>query len=393
MSRGSRLFAGALWVATIAAGPARAETMPIDWRGLLEVTLAGRGRGAEANVLTFGDSPFDAYGARLFADARPTDRLQVFTQLVLRDASGLYIEGAYALYTPIADRDLHLMAGKIPWPIGTWAPRAYSNKNPLIGTPLMYQYHSTLLWFDFPSDADQLLSLAGQGQYGAGYGYLGPRGMPVVDDSYWDVGAVATGSARPLEFAFGATAGTPGWADTGLDENTGKTLLGRLGLVPAPYLRAGVSAAYGPYLAEVLNERLPASKTGNDYHQVLVMSDLQIDVARATLIAEAFVNSWETPTVGDLDVHGGYVEGKLTVAAGLYAAARWDALRFGDVTDSGGNAHTWDRDVDRLELGAGYRLDRGTLVKAVWQRHTARARDAAPEHHDDLFGAQLSVSF
>jgi hypothetical protein len=90
---------------------------------------------------------------------------------------------------------------------------------------------------------------------------------------------------------------------------------------------------------------------------------------------------------------GGYVEGKLTVAAGFYAAARFDALRFGDITNSLGEAHTWDRDVDRFEVGGGYRLERGTLVKAVWQRHTARARDGVPAASDDIFGAQLSLSF
>jgi hypothetical protein len=380
-------------IAVASGGTARAESLPITFKGLLDVTLAGRGLAAEANVFTRGDSPFDAYGARLFAEARPTDHLQVFTQLVLRDASGIYVEGAYALYTPSPERDLHVMAGKIPWPIGTWAPRAYSNKNPLISTPLMYQYHTTLLWFDFPSSADVLLAQAGQGQYGANYGYAGPRGMVVVDDTYWDVGIVATGSLRPLEFAFGGTAGTPGWGETGIDANTGKTVLGRIGFVPAPFLRAGVSAAYGPYLNESLNSTLPPGKTGNDYHQTLFMSDLQLDVSRATVTAEAFTNTWESPAIGDLDVWGGYVESKVSVAAGLYAAARYDMQRFGDILNSVGEAHTWDRNVNRLEVGAGYRLDRGVIVKAAWQRHTALARDGVPEQQDDIVGGQLSVSF
>ena len=51
---------------------------------------------------------------------------------------GTRADGAYALWTPWKSRDLHLQAGNIPWPVGTWAPRKYSDKNPLIGEPLIY---------------------------------------------------------------------------------------------------------------------------------------------------------------------------------------------------------------------------------------------------------------
>jgi hypothetical protein len=389
----ARASVATLLTALALASRVEAEAPPIHIHGILDVALASRGPATESNVLERGDSPLDGYGVRLFIDAGPTDRLTVFTQLVLRDATPLYVDGAYALFTPWPSRDLHLMAGKIPWPIGTWAPRTYSNKNPLVGTPLMYQYHTSLLWYDVPANADQILAMAGRGQYGVGYAFPGGRGMAIVDDSYWDVGAVVTGSARPFEFAGGAVAGTPGWGSTSLEENDGKTVLGRIGLAPAPLLRIGFSAAYGPYLHEKLNPRLPTGKTGNDYHQVLLMGDLALEYGHASLIAEAFSNTWETPTVGDLDARGGYVEAKLTLAPGLYAAGRGDALRFGDLTDSGGASRSWDRDLDRLEAGLGYRLDRGTLVKLVWQRDAWLAHGASARQSYDLIAAQLSVAF
>src|SRR5262249_8893739 len=156
----------------------------------------------------------------------------------MRDASGLYVDGAYAMMTPWASRDLHVLAGKIPWAIGTWAPRTYSDHNPLIGSPLVYQYHTSLVWYAVPPNADALLASAGRGQYGVNYfGFTMGRGMAVVDDSYWDVGVTVTGSQRPLEYALGVTAGTPGWGSTSQDENSGKTALGRIGLAPLPGLR------------------------------------------------------------------------------------------------------------------------------------------------------------
>ena len=199
------------------------------------------------------------------------------------DASGLYVDGAYLTFTPDPGRDLHLLAGKIPWAIGTWAPRTYSNRNPLVGAPLMYQYHSTLSWYAIPGNADALIAEAGAGQFGVGYAY-GGFGMPLIDDSYWDVGVTITGSQRPLEYALGMTAGTPGWGSTGEDENSGKTVLGRVGIAPLPGLRLGASAAYGPYLLDALNPFLPAGKKATDYRQRLGMADVELLAGHRVLV-------------------------------------------------------------------------------------------------------------
>src|SRR5207247_241688 len=115
-----------------------------------------RGPAFDGNLFTRGDSPFDPAGVRLFAESKVNDRVQVFAQVVLHDASSLYLDGAYLMYTPAEGRDLHVLAGKIPWAVGTWGPRTYSSRNPLIGTPLIYAHHTTLLWYDLPPIADAL---------------------------------------------------------------------------------------------------------------------------------------------------------------------------------------------------------------------------------------------
>src|SRR5262245_29031467 len=291
----------------LAAGPGRASE--IKARGLLDVVAAPRGDAFAGNSLSRGDCPFDAYGLRMFGDAQVDPRLQVSVQVVLRDASMVYVDGAYAIFTPRTGHDLHLMAGKIPWPIGTWAPRTYSNHNPLIGSPLMYQYHSTLLWYELVPSADALIATSGSGQYGVNYhGYTEGKGMPLVDDSYWDVGATAVGSARPFEYALGVTNGTPGWGSTSQDENRGKTVLGRIGLAPIAGVRVGLSGAYGPYLIEALEPMLPAGRQVEDFHQQLAMADVEVVAGHVEGRAEGAYNVWETPTVGDLHVQSGYLE-------------------------------------------------------------------------------------
>ncbi len=363
--------------------------------GLLDVVVAPRGEAYDGNLLTRDDSPFDAFGLRVFGEGQVNERLQVYLQVVLRDATSPYVDGAYVLFTPSPVRDLHVLAGKVPWAVGTYAPRTYSNKNPLIGAPLMYQYHSTLVWYEVVPSADALLATSGSGQYGINYfGYQEGRGMALVDDSYWDVGVTLVGSSRPVEYALGVTAGTPGWGSTSQEENSGKSVLGRIGLAPLPGVRLGVSSSYGPYLIEPLNPLLPPGKVVEDYNQKLVMTDIELVAGHVEARAEGARNVWETPTVGDLKVSSGYVELKYQLSFGAFAAGRWDAMRFGKIADSSGALRPWDSDLSRLETGLGYRFSRDAMAKVVYQRTRYDVSpDPSKPRDRSLVAAQLSVAF
>jgi hypothetical protein len=388
-----RVVAAAMACSLTLSAVTRAYATDFQVRGLLDVVMAEPGRAYEHNVLTRGDSPFDAYGLRVFADAQVNGRLQVFSQLVVRDATAPYLDGAYLMFTPSLERDLHVLAGKIPWAIGTYAPRTYSNHNPLIGTPLMYQYHTTLVWYAVPPNADALLATAGSGEYGVNYfGSAMSRGMALVDDSYWDMGATMNGSQRPLEYSLSVTTGTPGWGNTTADENHGKSVLGRLGLAALPGVRVGVSGAYGPYLVSALNPDLPPGKSSDDYHQKLAMADLELLANHAELRAEGAYNVWESPTVGNLKVSSAYAELKYTLPFSAFFAGRWDVMRFGDILDSSGAARPWDSNVDRLEGGVGYRFTREAVGKLVYQR--TRIDDSDPRDQDlSMVAAQASIAF
>ena len=379
-------------VAALPAPSARAGQVQVH--GLLDLAAAERVPAYELNTLIRGDNPFDAYGARLFADASVNERLQVFTQLVLRDATGPYVDGAYLMFTPRPEMDLHLIAGKIPTAIGTWAPVTYSNKNPLVSAPLMYQYHSTLLWYTLPPSADALVALAGTGEFATEYGSTYGFGMTLVDDSYWDFGVTVSGSRRPLEYAVSVTAGTPGWGSTSEDENSGKSVLGRIGLAPLPWLRLGVSGAYGPYLVQELNSQLPAGKSVEDYHQKLAMADLELASGHLELRGEGAHGVWESPIVGNLPVTSGYAQLKYSLSCGAFLAGRCDAMRFGDITDAAGLRHSWDSNVLRYEAGAGYRFNRDVVAKIVHQRTRIDPGTVHPEvRRLPLVAAQLSVGF
>jgi hypothetical protein len=388
-----RVVGTALVALALATGIESAHAAHVQLSGLLDLVAAERGAAFEGNVLTRGDSPFDAYGMRVFADGAAGERLHVFAQVVLRDASMPYVDGAYAMYTPWSTRDVHLLAGKIAWPIGAYAPRTYSNKNPLIGAPLMYQYHSSLVWYAVPANADVLLGAAESGQTEVS-GVPPGHGMPVIDDSYWDAGATIVGSARPFEFALGTTLGTPGWGNTAEDENAGTTVLGRIGVAPLAGVRLGMSGAYGPYLIQALAPALPPGASISDYHQELGVADAEFMIGNLELRGEGARNWWQSPFVGALGVTTGYGELKYALSWGGFVAGRWDAMRFSKVENSSGDRIPWDHDVTRIETGAGYRFDRNTVVKLVYQHTRFDTPTVLPASRTvSMVAAQLSAAF
>ena len=384
----------ALWLAALATAwtptPASAD---VRIRGILDLVVDDKGEGAEVNYL-WHDSALDSYRLRLFVESAVSDRLDVFTEALYNEDIGVLPFGAYALFHPSPGKDMHVMAGLIPWPIGTFAPRANSDKNPLVGFPLQYQYHTTLSSFALVPSTDALLADAGDGEEGVTYAF-GSQGMPIIYDQWWDFGAVFLGSARPFEYSAGFVNGSPSWPSPGRDSSPGKSVLGRVGFAPMPGLRIGASGSYGPYLVEdAVKGSLPPGKDAGDFNQVLGMGDFEWSAGHAELRAEGYMNTWETPTVGDLRVHGGYGELKYTLPAGFYVAGRYDIMRFSDVKDSTGTDRSWDADVDRLEVGAGYRLMKGVTAKAIYQRNKIQPSDPTADAEIlELYAGQLSVSF
>jgi len=345
---------------------------------------------ANLAALSAESSPLESQRLRLFVEGDVSTNVDVYTQVVFSQ-NEIVLDGAYALVTPWRERDLHLMAGKIPSPIGTWAPRTYSNKNPLVTSPLMYQHHTSLRWDEVPGSPAELLAAAGTGYDGADYGGgSGSSGMPIVDDYGWDFGVVALGTVSRFEFSGGVTNSAPGWGSPGEDANDGKAYMGRVGFVPTAGLRMGVSAAQGSYLGRWVRFSLPADKTEADYQQQLLMADLAYERGHLELRAEGFSNRWETAYCGTLKSSGGYAEGRFGFDSGVWLAARAEAMRHSDLTD-GVITRPWDDEVDRLDTCLGYRISRGAAIKADWQRTKLYAIDG--EQSFDLFVGQLSLEF
>ena len=381
-----------LLVACPGLAPMAHAEADVHFRGLLDMGLVSSIKGRSLNQLTFGDSNLDPYRLRLFMDARLSPTLEVHVQTIMHEGSGalraeLRADGAYALWTPIPSRDVSLEAGKIPWPIGTYAPRTYSDKNALMGTPLMYQWRTGLLWNRPTASVDSLVSVAGRGQ-------LSPRQLyvPLIDERWWDTGAAVIGSWAPFEFSAGVVQGSPSWPAPGADNTPGLSILGRLGYMPLPGVRVGVSGADGTWMPVSFERTLPAGRTLRDYHERSIMADAEFASGPFEVRGEAIRRRWATTTTGDLQATSGYVEGRWAFTNGTWLAVRGEALRFSDVTTSTAVTRPWDDAVDRYEGVIGYRISHDVRLKLGAQR-TVRHPFAAPRLTDDLLMASLGLRF
>ena len=356
------------------------------------------------------DSTFNNVRLQLFGDVVVSERLTVFNELLIDPstfASVTTFLRSYARYTVYDGTrgDHHIQLGKIPTSFGNFGHRAYSNTNPLIGLPLMYQYFTSLRGNQLVADNADLLAnrgggiAAGFGGYGGGGSPFAFSGLPLIYEPCWDTGASAIGSIWRLEYLVAVTQGTlsnprssPG------DDNDGKQLAVRLAAVPTVGMLVGASFARGPYLSDAVAPPLAAQGAKvEDYNQVIYGVDVEYSAGHWHLIGEVALNAWETPNVVngsgssvDLETTSWYLEGKYKLRPGLYIASRYSDQRYGKIdegTGTGGRL-SWDLDVTRWESGVGYTITEGAVGKAVWQRLAIASRDA-----ENLMTLQLSTSF
>lgn len=383
--------------------------------GTLDLATSFGERGApEVNQLIRGDSPFDNLRLRVFVDVAIHPRLTLFNQYLFDPSIRFGAESflrSYLRYTVFrtAKADLHIQAGKAPAPFGTFAARSYSDKNPLVSTPLMYHYFSSLRTNQLPANNRDLLLHRGQGQADAflapgfkgGGAFVRINGSPMIYDACWDVGVAAIGSVWRVEYAAAVTQGalsSPRFK--GGDNNDGKQVAGRLGFIPLTGLMIGVSYARGPYLDSAVKDSVRARGAKvEDFHQEIVGADLEYSIRHFKMIGEFAANRWEVPKITDgrgqranLANYGGYLEGKYAFWFGLYGAVRYDRVAFGKIDDGtgAGTMVAWDDDLRLWEWGLGYYLTDGVIGKVIRQDYRYTRPGASNE---SFWAIQVSASF
>lgn len=349
--------------------------------GQLDIVMKNSGSEDHTNLTFRNFSNFHTSRARLFFDAAPAENVELFTQILVDDNT-FQLYGAYLRLNAIGGSPLNAQMGIIPLPVGSWGPRTYADVNPLIGTPLAYNLHSTLVPGGDPiRTVDELLASRDSRSH---------LGLPPIYDACWNTGLEIYGRSGKLNYSVGFLSGSVS-KPTVEQTKDAPQVTTHLTYEITPRLTFGGSAFYGPYLMEgAYNDTLPEGAKFNDFINAGVGYELHLTGRYVEFYSEAFYAYWEHPYLPKLEVYSGYVEGKYKFTPGWFVAGRYGFYEPGKLTDSGGAEQNWDYPVRRIEAGIGYHPNRATVMKFVIQHNDFDFTDALDS---DLYALQTSVSF
>src|SRR5687768_3735724 len=178
------------------------------------------------------------------AFVRVSDRISVLGELRSENFDYVTPFALYARIHPLPDRRLDVQIGRIPPTFGSFSRRSYGHDSPLIGSPIAYQYLTSLRPDSAPADLDELVRMRGRGWLSAfSVGdRVGHRGVPLVSAFTWDTGIQVSAGWNMVTGAVAVTNGTPSNPRVS-DDNAGKQVSFRTTVTPATGLTFGTSYA------------------------------------------------------------------------------------------------------------------------------------------------------
>jgi class 3 adenylate cyclase len=337
--------------------------------------------------------PFLAGRLRLFTDVFAGDH--VYGMLELRADRGeaptdgdveARVEQVFLRVIPSTRVNVSIQAGKFATPFGGYAERHHTPDDPLVRPPLAYDYRTLVSATVVPGATAGFLDWKNQeGRR--------PRGAPPVWNVPYPWGAMLSAAFGDLVLRAAALSASPSSApdewDLDSDRLQHPSVVVGAAMQIVPELRLGVAYNRGPYIAVIEEGPLPPGTEPNDFDQEIWNAEAVFSRGRTTMRGEIFFDRWEVPNLtADPRDLSWYVETQYKATAGLTLAARWNEIRFNDL-DAGTIDEPWDRDLRRLQFGAGYRILRNTGISAEYM--LSRTDDADPR--DNLFSVQWWWAF
>ena len=319
---------------------------------------------------------------------RMSDRVSILGELRSENLEYLTAFALYARIRPLPNRKLDIQVGRIPPTFGLFGRGTYGTSNMLIGTPLAYQYLTSLRPDALPAVPEDLIRMRGRGwlsNFPLG-NTQADRGLPVINSFRWDTGVQVHGTNGLVEWRGAITTGSLSNPRVD-DDNGGRQLSARAVLRPAPQVALGASAARGAYLDASLSSVLDEGRHVEEGVQSALGIDAEYSAGRFLGRTELIWTRWTVPMPGTstnlrLDATSLVAEARYRVWPGLYFAGRAERLGFNRLQTSLG-LQAWEAPVRRFEIGSGYSIIRNVIVKASWQRNLR----AGGRVRDDSLGA------
>jgi hypothetical protein len=329
------------------------------------------------------------------AEVRPSRRLQLLGELRVDHGNHVQPFALYVRVRPWPDRRFDIQAGRIPQTFGASGRGSYGPSNLVIGTPLAYQYLTSLRPDALPGTSEDLVRMRGRGWL-SNFPIGDPvpdHGIPIVNTMRSDTGVQVHGVAGIVEWTGAVTTGSLSNPRV-RDDNGGRQIIGRVVTRPVAAVALGASFARGAYVSESVQAAAPSLNAEDGVQQVIGV-DAEYSTGHLLTRGEVIFGRWRLPLAladtgeRDLGTRAVLAEARYRVFPGVQIAARIERLDFGDIRAS--TAPTpWEAAVRRVELGTSYSIIRNVAIKAAWQRNY---RDGGRVRRDTLLAAQVVYWF
>jgi hypothetical protein len=318
---------------------------------------------------------------RLLAEWRVGRQVSVLGEIRTENGEDADLAALYVRWRPWAGKNLDIQIGRVPPVVGAFGRRSYGRDNPVVGSPLAYQYLTSLRPDALPATIDDLLRMRARGwqpSFPIGSQVKAP-GIPLVSSARWDTGIEAHGQYGQVELAGAFTLGSPA-EPVVRDTNDGREWSGRVAVHAPSGLTIGLSGARGQWIDRSVLALVPEALRSNS-EQSLVGLDVELMSGRWLVRAEGMRSVFQVPVTGaptpamSLPAWSSFVEARYRVTPRWQLAARVERLGFGRVTGaSAGSLPTpWDAQVDRVEAVLGVRLRRDLEIRGGWQQDWRQA--------------------
>ncbi len=351
--------------------------------GLLDIVFKNAEERDLTNRTFRSFSTFHTSRTRLFFDSKINDKTSVFAQ-VLIDNYDFQLFAAYVKFTNLKGKSLNIKLGLIPNTVGSFSPRTYSNKNPLIGVPLLYNVRTSFS----PMSGDVIRN---EDDFLDSFDGRATKGFPVLYDACWNSGVDFYGYYKNWDYSFALIAGSMTKPLQQQEKNLPQATT-HLTYHFSPGFSIGGSGYYGTYLFEGLfRDTLPIGKKENDYLSGGAGYDLYYSKKHFEVYSEAIYSFWEYPYLTKkLTAVTGYIEFKYKFYPAWYSAFRLGMYEPGTLSRSTGERVKWDYPVTRYEFGLGFKPDRMILIKLVAQINKFEQKSEFDTEH---YAIQTSIMF
>jgi hypothetical protein len=396
-----RIVLGVLVVLLARTASAQLPTEPVslgDGRVVVGADVTATFASSDPGFFNYTDYEYSAlrnFRVGITAEVRATSRLQVLGEMRMDHGDQLQPFALFVRFRPWPERRFDIQAGRIPPTFGAFGRSAYGTANLLIGTPLAYQYLTSLRPDALPATSADLLRMRGRGwlsNFPLG-NVAADRGLPFVNSFRWDTGVQVHGVNGLVEWTGSITTGSLSNPRVD-DDNSGRQVAGRAVVRPHPAVSIGTSIARGAFLSDSLQSALNGRSVDDGVQRGFGV-DAEYAYGRFLARTEALWSSWRLPVTlaGNDDESLGatsiLIEGRYRIAPGVQIAARAERLGF-ERLDTASGPVAWEAPVRRFEIGAGYSIIRNVTLKGSWQRNL---RQGGRVVDDSLWAAQIVYWF